>query len=121
MASLDVNRPAAQEQLATLGTQTEIATLPIVAGQRPVEIASRAMQAAKLQGYDVLILDTAGRLHVDQALMDEMKATADVPNPAEIHPVVDSLTGQEAANVAPSFPNHARRPGAGPTATEAGA
>src|SRR3546814_9464889 len=81
MASLDVNRPAAQEQLATLGTQTEIATLPIVAGQRPVEIASRAMQAAKLQGYDVLILDTAGRLHVDQALMDEMKAIADVSNP----------------------------------------
>src|SRR3546814_3080707 len=60
MASLDVNRPAAQEQLAVLGTQIDVATLPIVAGQGPVEIASRAMQAAKLQGYDVLMLDTAG-------------------------------------------------------------
>src|SRR3546814_17497541 len=61
MASLDVNRPAAQEQLAVLGTQIDVATLPIVAGQQPVEIAKRAMQAAKLQGYDVLMLDTAGR------------------------------------------------------------
>ncbi|HWU95395.1 MAG TPA: signal recognition particle receptor subunit alpha, partial [Sphingomonas sp.] len=74
MASLDVNRPAAQEQLAVLGTQTEVQTLPIVAGQQPVEIARRALNAAKLQGFDVLMLDTAGRLHVDQALMDEMKA-----------------------------------------------
>src|SRR3546814_943890 len=74
MASLDVNRPAAQEQLATLGTQTDVATLPIVQGQQPVEIARRAMQAAKLQGYDVLMLDTAGRLHVAQALMDEMRS-----------------------------------------------
>ena len=62
MASLDVNRPAAQEQLATLGTQTDVATLPIVQGQNPVDIAKRALQAAKLQGFDVLILDTAGRL-----------------------------------------------------------
>src|SRR3546814_4658909 len=96
MASLDVNRPAAQEQLATLGTQTDVATLPIVQGQQPVEIARRAMQAAKLQGYDVLMLDTAGRLHVDQALMDEMKAVADVASPQEILLVVDSLTGPEA-------------------------
>ena len=103
MASLDVNRPAAQEQLATLGTQTDVATLPIVAGQRPVEIARRAMQAAKLQGYDVLMLDTAGRLHVDQALMDEMKAIADIAVPNEILLVVDSLTGQDAVNVAKSF------------------
>src|SRR3546814_16033237 len=66
MASLDVNRPAAQEQLAVLGQQIDVATLPIVAGQQPVEIAQRAVQAAKLQGYDVLMLDTAGRLHVDQ-------------------------------------------------------
>src|SRR3546814_4632694 len=106
MPSPAANRPAVQEQLATLGTQTEIATLPIVAGQRPVEIASRAMQAAKLQGYDVLILDTAGRLHVDQALMDEMKAIADVSNPAGILLVVDSLTGQDAVNVATSFSEH---------------
>ncbi len=103
MASLDVNRPNAQEQLATLGTQIEVATLPIVAGQQPVDIARRAMQAAKLQGYDVLMLDTAGRLHVDQALMDEMKAVADVANPAEILLVVDSLTGQDAVNVAQNF------------------
>jgi signal recognition particle subunit SRP54 len=103
MASLDVNRPAAQEQLAVLGTQTDVATLPIVAGQQPVDIARRALQAAKLQGYDVLMLDTAGRLHVDQALMDEMKAVAEVANPAEILLVVDSLTGQDAVNVATSF------------------
>src|SRR3546814_6710877 len=83
MASLDVNRPAAQEQLAVLGTQIDVATLPIVAGQQPTEIASRAMQAAKLQGYDVLMLDTAGRLHVDQQLMDEMQAVARTANPAE--------------------------------------
>ncbi|WP_174291384.1 signal recognition particle protein [Sphingomonas bacterium] len=103
MASLDVNRPAAQEQLATLGTQVEVATLPIVAGQQPVEIARRALQAAKLQGYDVLMLDTAGRLHVDQALMDEMKAVADIARPTEILLVVDSLTGQDAVNVASNF------------------
>ncbi|MDQ0250584.1 signal recognition particle subunit SRP54 [Sphingomonas kyeonggiensis] len=103
MASLDVNRPAAQEQLAVLGTQTDVNTLPIVAGQQPVEIARRALNAAKLQGYDVLMLDTAGRLHVDQALMDEMKAVADIATPNEILLVVDSLTGQDAVNVASSF------------------
>ena len=103
MASLDVNRPNAQEQLATLGTQIEVATLPIVAGQQPVDIARRALQAAKLQGFDVLMLDTAGRLHVDQALMDEMKAVADVAKPQEILLVVDSLTGQDAVNVAQNF------------------
>jgi signal recognition particle subunit SRP54 len=103
MASLDVNRPAAQEQLATLGTQANVATLPIVAGQQPVEIARRALQSAKLQGYDVIMLDTAGRLHVDQALMDEMKAVADISRPHEILLVVDALTGQDAVNVATSF------------------
>jgi len=103
MASLDVNRPAAQEQLAILGEQTGVATLPIVAGQQPVDIAKRAMQAAKLQGYDVLILDTAGRLHVDAQLMAEMKAVADVSSPAETLLVVDSLTGQDAVNVAKNF------------------
>jgi signal recognition particle subunit SRP54 len=103
MASLDVNRPAAQEQLAILGEQTGVTTLPIVAGQQPVDIARRAIQAAKLQGFDVLILDTAGRLHVDQTLMDEMKAVADVATPAETLLVVDSLTGQDAVNVAKSF------------------
>jgi len=103
MASLDVNRPAAQEQLAILGEQTGVSTLPIVAGQQPVDIAKRAMQAAKLQGFDVLILDTAGRLHVDAQLMAEMKAVADVATPAETLLVVDSLTGQDAVNVAKNF------------------
>jgi signal recognition particle subunit SRP54 len=103
MASLDVARPAAQEQLAVLGTQANVATLPIVAGQQPVEIARRALQAARLQGFDVVLLDTAGRLHVDQALMDEMKAVADASTPQEILLVVDALTGQDAVNVAKSF------------------
>ena len=103
MASLDVNRPAAQEQLATLGVQVEVATLPIVEGQQPVDIAKRAMQAAKLQGFDVLMLDTAGRLHVDQQLMDEMRAVAKVSAPQEVLLVVDALTGQDAVNVAKNF------------------
>ncbi len=103
MASLDVNRPAAQEQLAVLGEQISAATLPIVAGQQPVEIARRALQAAKLQGFDVLLLDTAGRLHVDQQLMDEMKAVADISKPQEILLVVDALTGQDAVNVPQNF------------------
>ena len=103
MASLDVNRPAAQEQLAVLGEQIGVATLPVVQGQQPVDIAKRAMQAAKLQGYDVLMLDTAGRLHVDAQLMDEMKAVAKASDPAEILLVVDALTGQDAVNVAKNF------------------
>jgi len=103
MASLDVNRPAAQEQLAVLGEQVGVATLPIIAGQQPAEIATRALQAAKLQAIDVLLLDTAGRLHVDQALMDEMKAVAAIATPRETLLVVDSLTGQDAVNVAQSF------------------
>ncbi len=103
MASLDVNRPAAQEQLAILGEQAEVATLPIVAGQQPVDIARRAMESARLQNVDVLLLDTAGRLHVDEALMAEMKAVAGVANPAEVLLVVDSLTGQDAVNVAQNF------------------
>ncbi len=103
MASLDVNRPAAQEQLAILGEQTSVATLPVIEGQQPVEIAKRAMQSAKLQGFDVLMLDTAGRLHVDQQLMEEMKAVADISKPQEILLVVDSLTGQDAVNVASNF------------------
>ena len=103
MASLDVNRPAAQEQLAVLGEQVSVATLPIVAGQQPVDIARRAMESAKLQAADVLLLDTAGRLHVDEALMAEMKAVAGVSTPTEVLLVVDSLTGQDAVNVARSF------------------
>ena len=103
MASLDVNRPAAQEQLAVLGEQTSVATLPIIPGQQPVDIARRAMEAARLQSADVLLLDTAGRLHVDEALMAEMKAIAGVSTPTEVLLVVDSLTGQDAVNVAQSF------------------
>ena len=103
MASLDVNRPAAQEQLAVLGEQASVATLPIIAGQAPVDIATRALQAAKLQAVDVLMLDTAGRLHVDDALMAEMQAVAAISNPHEVLLVVDSLTGQDAVNVAQSF------------------
>jgi len=103
MASLDVNRPAAQEQLKVLGEQVDVATLPIVEGQQPVDIARRAMGAAKLQNFDVLLLDTAGRLHVDEALMAEMKAVSQVSEPTEVLLVVDSLTGQDAVNVAQSF------------------
>jgi signal recognition particle subunit SRP54 len=103
MASLDVQRPAAQEQLRVLGEQTEVATLPVIAGQQPVDIARRALQAAKLQGFDVLMLDTAGRLHVDAALMAEMQAVAEVAQPQEILLVVDALTGQDAVNVADNF------------------
>ncbi len=103
MASLDVNRPAAQEQLKVLGEQVEVATLPIIPGQQPTEIATRALQAAKLQAIDVLLLDTAGRLHVDQQLMDEMKAVAGISTPKEVLLVVDALTGQDAVNVAQSF------------------
>ena len=103
MASLDVARPAAQEQLRVLGEQTGVATLPIVAGQGPVDIAKRARSAARLQGFDVLMLDTAGRLHVDDALMGEMQAVAREGTPDEILLVVDSLTGQDAVNVATAF------------------
>ena len=103
MASLDVNRPAAQEQLKVLGEQVGVATLPIIEGQAPVDIAKRAMESARLQAVDVLLLDTAGRLHVDAALMEEMKAVEGVSAPTEVLLVVDSLTGQDAVNVAQSF------------------
>src|SRR3954447_20016082 len=103
MASLDVARPAAQEQLAVLGRQANVDTLPIVGGQQPVDIAKRAIQSAKLQAYDVVLLDTAGRLHVDDQLMGEMKAVAAVSQPTETLLVVDALTGQDAVNVAKGF------------------
>jgi len=103
MASLDVARPAAQEQLKILGEQVGVATLPIIAGQQPVDIAKRALQAARLQGFDVLMLDTAGRLHVDPALMAEMQAVNAEAAPAETLLVVDALTGQDAVNVAQRF------------------
>ena len=103
MASLDVKRPAAQEQLRQLGEQTTIDTLPVIEGQTPVEIAARAQQAAKLGGYDVVILDTAGRTHIDEPLMVEMADIKSAGSPHEILLVVDSLTGQDAVNLAKNF------------------
>lgn len=103
MASLDVYRPAAQEQLKILGEQNSIPVLPIVVGQMPVDIAKRALQAARLGGYDVVMLDTAGRLHVDETLMLEVAAVRDAVQPHETLLVADSLTGQDAVNVAKSF------------------
>ena len=103
MASLDVQRPAAQEQLRVLGEQANLTTLPIIDGQMPVDIAKRAMQAAKLQGVDVVLLDTAGRLHVDEALMAEAAAVRDAVDPVEILLVADALTGQDAVKVAERF------------------
>ena len=103
MASLDVARPAAQQQLKTLGEQAGVPTLPIVAGQQPVDIARRAMQAARLGGYDLVLLDTAGRLHVDEQLMDEMAAVRDATQPVETLLVADAMTGQDAVNVAEGF------------------
>ena len=103
MASLDVRRPAAQEQLKVLGEQIGVDTLPIVAGQMPVEIAHRAMNAARLGGYDAVILDTAGRTHIDEPLMIEMADIKKATNPHEVLLVADSLTGQDAVNLATSF------------------
>ena len=103
MASLDVKRPAAQEQLAVLGRQVGVATLPIIAGQTPVQIARRAEEAARLQGFDVVILDTAGRTHIDEPLMAEMAEIKAAANPHEILLVADSLTGQDAVNLAKNF------------------
>ena len=103
MASLDARRPAAMEQLKVLGQQISVPTLPIVEGQNPVDIAKRAMQAAKLQGFDIILLDTAGRMHVDEALMAEVQAVHGVAKPVETLLVADSLTGQDAVNVAEQF------------------
>ncbi|MCK5040868.1 MAG: signal recognition particle protein, partial [Sphingomonadales bacterium] len=103
MASLDVRRPAAQEQLKILGEQIDVLTLPIVAGQMPLDIAKRAMQAARLQGVDIVLLDTAGRMHVEQSLMAEVVAVRDAVSPIETLLVADALTGQDAVNVAREF------------------
>lgn len=103
MASLDTNRPAAMEQLAILGTQIGVDTLPIVKGESAVQIARRARQQATLGGYDVYMLDTAGRLHIDEVLMDEVQAVRDIAQPRETLLVVDGLTGQDAVNVATEF------------------
>lgn len=103
LASLDTRRPAAMEQLATVGAQVGASTLPIIPDQNPQSIAKRALEAAKLQGYDVLILDTAGRTHIDDALMQEVAQIKDLTNPTETLLVADSLTGQDAVRLAKSF------------------
>jgi signal recognition particle subunit SRP54 len=103
MASLDVNRPAAMEQLEILGRQIGVDTLPIVKGEDPVTIAKRAKTQASLGGYDVYLLDTAGRLHIDADLIAQAAAVRDVANPRETLLVVDGLTGQDAVNVAEEF------------------
>jgi signal recognition particle subunit SRP54 len=103
MASLDTRRPAAQEQLAVLGDQTKVATLPIVAGQGPVDIAKRAMETGRREGYDVVLLDTAGRLAIDEELMAEAAAVRDAVEPAETLLVADAMTGQDAVNIARAF------------------
>src|SRR5690606_28113087 len=103
MASLDTRRPAAQEQVRQLGEQTSVATLPIIGGETPEQIARRAVQAGKLGGHDVVILDTAGRTHIDEPLMAEMAEIRQAANPHEILLVADSLTGQDAVNLAQNF------------------
>jgi signal recognition particle subunit SRP54 len=103
MASLDTNRPAAMEQLEILGHQIGVDTLPIVKGHTPVDIAKRAKQQATLGGYDVYMLDTAGRLHIDQELIQQAADVRDVAQPRETLLVVDGLTGQDAVNVATEF------------------
>ena len=103
MASLDVKRPAAQEQLAVLGRQVGVDTLPIVANQTPVQIARRAEEVGRLQGYDVVMFDTAGRTHIDEPLMAEMAEIKAAARPHEILLVADALTGQDAVNLAKSF------------------
>ena len=103
MASLDVYRPAAQQQLAVLGQQAEVATLPAILGEQPQAIARRAMQTGRLEGYDAVILDTAGRLHIDTDLMAEIAAVRDIAKPTETLLVTDAMTGQDAVTVATEF------------------
>jgi signal recognition particle subunit SRP54 len=103
MASLDVYRPAAQHQLAVLGEQTDTPVMKIEAGEKPVEIALRAMETGRKQGYDVVILDTAGRLTVDEAMMSEAAAVKEAVRPLESLLVADAMTGQDAVNVARAF------------------
>jgi signal recognition particle subunit SRP54 len=103
MASLDVRRPAAMEQLAVLGKQVAVDTLPVVTGQQPAQIAQRALQAGRLGGYDVVVLDTAGRTTLDEAMMAEAAEVKRAANPHEVLLVADALTGQDAVNLARSF------------------
>lgn len=103
MASLDVYRPAAQKQLAVVGEQAQIDTLPIIDGQKPVEIAKRAMESGRTGGYDIVFLDTAGRLSIDDVLMTEVEQIRDAVKPVETLLVADAMTGQDAVNVAAEF------------------
>ncbi len=103
MASLDVRRPAAMEQLAVLGREAGIDTLPVVAGQMPPQIARRAIEAARLGGYDVVMLDTAGRTTLDDEMMNEAAEVKKAANPHEVLLVADSLIGQDAVNLARAF------------------
>jgi signal recognition particle subunit SRP54 len=103
MASLDVRRPAAMEQLAVLGREAGIDTLPVVEGQQPPQIAKRALEAARLGGYDVVLLDTAGRTTLDDAMMSEAAEIKRAANPHEVLLVADALTGQDAVNLAHAF------------------
>src|SRR5712691_11386554 len=103
MAGLDVQRPAAQEQLAQLGRQVGVATLPVVAGEGPVAITRRALQMGRTEGYDVVLLDTAGRLHIDEELMLEVAAVREAATPHQTLLVADAMTGQDAVNVAQVF------------------
>ncbi len=103
LASLDTQRPAAQLQLAQLAERAGVASLPIVAGETPVKIAARAMEMARREVFDVVILDTAGRLAIDEALMEEVAAVSKLTDPAETLLVVDAMTGQDAVNVAKAF------------------
>ena len=103
MASLDVRRPAAQQQLALLGEQADVPTLSVVLGEQPLAIAKRAMLTARQEGADVLILDTAGRLHIDSELMAEAAAIAEAVRPTETLLVADALTGQDAVKLATEF------------------
>jgi signal recognition particle subunit SRP54 len=108
LASLDTRRPAAMEQLAALGKLAQVDVLPIVAGQSAPDIARRALTAARLGGYDVLILDTAGRTTLDEAMMSEAAEIARIASPIETLLVADSLTGQDAVRTAKAF--HERLP-----------
>jgi signal recognition particle subunit SRP54 len=103
VASLDIYRPAAQMQLEQVATKAGVSSLPIVAGEKPLDITQRALKTARLEGYDVLLLDSAGRLHIDDELMGELKAVRDLAKPLETLLVADSLTGQDAVNIAKTF------------------
>jgi len=103
MASLDVYRPAAQQQLATLGDQIQVRCLASVLGEKPIAITKRAMQNARLEGFDVVLLDTAGRLHIDKDLMTEVADIRDIASPDETLLISDAMTGQDAVNVAREF------------------